>query len=115
DEYRSSTSATSSRKRRLSSAAKLRAALVMSLSEPSTLYGSPTTARSGCQSWSGGFDSGIAAYWTDSRQFHAQKASRGFPARLKRQFKNQTQVNRRAEPGICPNLFLQLTAIPACV
>src|ERR1700723_394150 len=41
---------TSMPKRRASSAAKLRAAPVISFSEPSTLYGSPTTAMSGCQS-----------------------------------------------------------------
>src|SRR5580704_10952474 len=43
---------TSMPKRRANSAAKLRAAWVISLSEPSTLYGSPTTAMSGCQSLS---------------------------------------------------------------
>src|ERR1700735_3796884 len=41
---------TSMPKRRASSAAKLRAAPVISFSEPSTLYGSPTTAMPGCHS-----------------------------------------------------------------
>src|SRR5260370_29457877 len=43
---------TSMPKRRASAAAKLGAAPVIALSEPSTLYGSPTTAMLGCQTCS---------------------------------------------------------------
>src|SRR5580704_12872537 len=152
---------TSMPKRRASSAAKLRAAPVISFSEPSTLYGSPTTAMSGCQSRSiaainsqrgpvgpagtvsraealrlrvsrqatpilrrpkskaktsfGRSDSGIAADGADSGQFHAQETPSGEPARFKRQFKDQSQIHRRAQPGVRPDLLFQLAAIPAGV
>src|SRR5258707_929933 len=152
---------TSTPKRRASSPAKLRAAPVIALSEPSTLYGSPTSAMLGCQTCSieamssqrgpfllagtvskaealrltlspqatpilrrpkskartifGREISGISANGADSRQFHAQKSSGGMPAGFERQFENQTQVNRRAQPGVRPNLFLQLAAVPAGV
>src|ERR1700683_3914763 len=148
-------------KRLPSSAAKLRAAPVISLSEPSTLYGSPTTAMSGCQSriilainsqrgpWGpqgtvsraealrlrvspqatpilrrpkskartifGRDDSGISADGAGSGQSHAQETPGGMPARLKRQFENQSQIHRRAQPCVRPNLFLQLAPIPACI
>src|SRR5580704_19752684 len=55
-------------------------------------------------------DSGISADGADSGQFHAQETPSGEPARFKRQFKDQSQIHRRAQPGVRPDLLFQLAA-----
>src|SRR5882757_5350310 len=153
-----------------SSLAKPRTVWLIPLSEPSALYGSPTTRSAGCQSrirestisqrgpaavfaipvsglavrlnvsphatpirrrpksnaiTSCGVASprpcgtdrllSIAADRADPGKFDAQQASGGMPTGFEGQVENDPGLNRGIEPGVRPNLILQLPAVPARV